>query len=93
MVIAAFYSNYISSPTIIEDAEIQAELKQVKNQLRGELCCMPIIGTDLLIISPPSELKDVNTSLKEENKSLREYIDRLLLIIMENSPNALAVEK
>ena len=38
------------------------------------------------------ELKDENTSLKEDNKSLQEYIDKLLLIIMENCPGALAVE-
>lgn len=36
------------------------------------------------------ELKDENASLKEDNKSLREYIDKLLLIIMENCPGALA---
>lgn len=43
-------------------------------------------------ITYSAELKDENTILKEENKSLREYIDKLLLIVMENSPGALAVE-
>ena len=38
------------------------------------------------------ELKDENLSLKEDNKSLREYIDKLLITVMENAPSALAVK-
>jgi len=38
------------------------------------------------------ELKDENASLKAENKSLQEYIDKLLLIVMEKSPDALAIQ-
>lgn len=74
-----------------EDAELQSELKQVKNQLRGEL-----YGYGCWTMTYPFtccvELKDENVSLKEENKSLREYIDKLLLIVMENAPGALAAK-
>jgi len=44
---------------------------------------------NVFVCSP--ELKDENLKLKDENKSLQEYIDKLLLIVMNSSPEALAI--
>lgn len=79
---------YIADILSSEETELQSELKQVKNQLRGELL---IQGSSVLMFNVFPELKDENLKLKDENKSLQEYIDKLLLIVMDTSPDALAV--
>ena len=40
----------------------------------------------------PADLKDVNVHLREENQSLKDYIDRLLLEIMDQTPEILEVK-
>ena len=41
---------------------------------------------------PAPDLKDDNVQLKNENQSLREYIDKLLLNIIATSPSILEIK-
>ena len=61
----------------------------MKNQLRGEWLLQ---GYMLSMFVCYPELKDENLKLKDENKSLQEYIDKLLLIVMNSSPEVLAIQ-
>ncbi len=45
-----------------------------------------------LLLSQFADLKSDNSQLKEDNASLRDYIDGLLLTIIDKSPDALEVK-